>query len=1594
MELLQGKQKARLWSLLVVFAMMIQVVAGGIWPALARAAADPQPDVFADQPGGKTKWVAAGSFQGWNNTSKDTQLKHLVGAFYAYSTVLDAGHYEFKLTKNDTWDGISNNGNNFAFDLGEKSKVNIYVNDDLGQARISLPNVAGLPQYVPALGADKWPRLVGTVQGAFGEPNWSPDKAGQFFVDYNFDGKLYKLQRNFPAGSYEAKVTFGPNWDENYGADGPGGSNLSLVTLDPSDVTFTLDMTKQPVGLTHDYVPADGKSDGQIKGGKIEFDSRSVTYKKPFGAIKEGEQDLTLRIAAEKDDVQIARVELTNGNGIASAFDMMKVTTVGEKDYFEAVIPKTAFKGIGIYGYKFILIDGKTKLEYGDDGARGGKGTVSEEGAVPFDLTVYDKNFQTPDWMKNGIVYQIFPDRFFDGNSDNNRAKVVDGSRGGADAANSTSKGGVKLQYFDGGVKKDPTPNQVWGNWNYLPENPNQTLPENKPYFPNAKTDGFWTNEFYGGDIQGIEKKIGYLKSLGVSVIYMNPVAWAASNHKYDATDYKHLDPMFGDPVYNKPNDPTSGLNYEKTKVASDRVFTKFAKEAKKAGIHLIVDGVFNHVGDDSIYFDRYEKYPEIGAYEYWSKVYDKVNAGMTQEQAEKEVRALFTAQVNPQTGKNYAYPEDFDFTTWFTVKNEKVKNDTGVGEHYKYEGWWGYESLPAVDAKEPQAGDSEALPGLHEWNVKGYRDNVIGHDLTGKSDKDASALMQYANSQRWEYLGANGWRLDVAPDVSAGTWQQFRKAVKSTAGRKDANDQKIDDPIILGEEWGVATRFLLGDQFDSVMNYRFRGALQSYIINGDAAQMNDALESIREDYPQEAWQVMLNLVDSHDTTRSITKYDHPTWEEEHLQNAPDASDKALKDQALTAIFQMGYPGAPTVYYGDEVGLTGTKDPDSRRTFPWERVSEGKKDTFAGTGRYAELFNAYQKAAAVRNGNDVFRTGDLKMAYANGDVIAYARKTDTAAGLVVVNRNTAAQTIEANVTGFLPDGVTLQDQLFGKAQGVVKNGKITVTIPAQSGLMMVSQQKLSVVPQVGGLTATGGNKSVALKWNVVSGATQYNVYRAAIEGGDVEKVGTVTTASFTDANVVNGTKYYYAVTAQIGTGEGALGDMVSATPAFQIQGVEITGAAQDMTIGVGKSTSEIAVAIDVPGLTDDPALAGKAATNLIARLAYYKEGTDKASAADTKLRYKEDKDGKKIYTATFEPTETGTYLYVAKVSTDNGETFKESGAKSLAANADPSDTTPPNAPVLAEIPVESNRVQLGWTLSGTDIAGLDIYRKAGDSEYAKIATLAKDATQYVDFTVSNDTAYTYKVVAFDKAYNRAASAEGTVTPKLVMVDVTLRLHLPDYTPTSDSIYIAGDFNGWNASGGELKVPSGATSRDIVEYKFKMMAGKAIQYKYTRGSWNTEAFTSHTRTANDTKDFGNWAYSSTDTNMQLTVKNQGGNQMAVDDYILRWSDMPMILTMPRITYGQDVEYSTTDSTFKLKGNVPYGVNFTINGQPLAAGAMDSLGNVELADIPLNPGLNTFVLHIEPSQDTLNLPWYTDKGRAGQATKTLTLKITRN
>ncbi|NLL71491.1 MAG: glycoside hydrolase family 13 protein, partial [Epulopiscium sp.] len=588
-----------------------------------------------------------------------------------------------------------------------------------------------------------------------------------------------------------------------------------------------------------------------------------------------------------------------------------------------------------------------------------------------FQLTVYDPSYQTPDWMKEAVVYQIFPDRFYNGNRENDTAK-------------SNARGAEPIEYRE---------------WSQLPDNPRLKENEQDPTYDG---DGIWGNDFFGGDIAGIHQKLDYIQSLGVNTLYLNPIAYAASNHKYDATDFKTLDPMFG----------------------TEEEFLAFTEELKKRGMHLIIDGVFNHVGDDSIYFDRYGKYETVGAYEYWSRVYDKMNdKGMTQEEAEAQAKEEFNKE-----GQQFS---EYGFHHWFHIENEKM--DVGLPtERYKYQCWWGFDSLP--EFKSMTGEEAMALGLATKTNVE-YASEYNNQKLVDYIFKEGSSV-----AKSWLLRGATGWRLDVANEVDPEFWREFRKELKDPSFQREIGC----DPLILGEIWDDASQYFLGDQYDSVMNYRFRDAVIEYLKHGNAERTERELKTILEDYPKEAFYTLMNLMGSHDTARAIYI----------LGNGSDRINRAEQDQKydenlgmarlkLGAIFQMGYPGAPTIYYGDEAGITGSSDPDCRRPYSW-----GKENK--------ELTHHYQTLGEARTKNKrLFAYGDLFTLHAQGDIYVYGRKYKNHVAIIAINRGDKEQQIQLDVSTIIQDGITLQDALDRDYQITIQEKNATIVLPPFCGRMLL-----------------------------------------------------------------------------------------------------------------------------------------------------------------------------------------------------------------------------------------------------------------------------------------------------------------------------------------------------------------------------------------------------------------------------------------------------------------------------------------------------------------------------------------------------------
>lgn len=886
---------------------------------------------------------------------------------------------------------------------------------------------------------------VVNVPGTFPGASWD---AASNQMNYEGNGLYSYTFENVPPANYEFKISMG-SWTENYGVDGvKDGSNYSVTVTSTQDVTvYYTDLVTHLAVTSINYIFADITLAGRniIEGTKLTdpgltgiysnqivlpagtytdltltykdhvyemdaftleeekavtfyfdpsteiyynnsteteidatavcYDSKDIEYKSVFGAIEEG-QKVTLSIKTGED--------VTKAKVIIKGKTNQVVDLVQGKDGDSTCwAGDVTISEYGEYQYFFVLYYGSYIKVYCDDDGYYGKGVLTDLSSLkPYDLVVYKAGYTTPDWMKNAVIYQIFPDRFCNGDVSN-------------DTAQTSARGAIDYEFIT--------------DWSTLPENPEQEALNPDTYPSNAYVgDGNWSNEIYGGDIEGIISKIEYLKALGVNVIYLNPIFSSISSHRYDTSDYTKIDPILG----------TLGD------------FSELVAVCEQNDMHVVLDGVFNHVSDDSVYFDRYYKFVgkdgKVGAYPYWAYVYDYMEGNnVEQDEAITAAREYFTG-----LGVN-----DFTYTEWFNIYNTSyVTDDDGnivkdtIGERagkdvYGYDGWWGYDSMPVV----------KSVNGS-EYQTASWADEIIdGQD----------SVCTY-----WLKEGSDGWRLDVANEVSDETWQHFRTSVKALNSEN----------VIIGEIWDDATEYLLGDMYDSVMNYIFRNAVLGFAKGGDASESVAMLEKIRERYPAEAFYAMMNLVGSHDTTRLLSYLDGV--DDDRNQKEVDkafpsyaaTSDKAKASQYLVAFIQMTYPGAPTIYYGDEIGMVGADDPDDRRAMTW---GEGNK----------ELVEWYATMAKIREQYTALRTGDIVPFEITEDgqtkesLMAYVR-SDASDQLVVVGNNATEDAIVSiDLASYISlEGTSVTDVVSGKTYEVTA-GKVTVTVPAYKGIVLTENAK-------------------------------------------------------------------------------------------------------------------------------------------------------------------------------------------------------------------------------------------------------------------------------------------------------------------------------------------------------------------------------------------------------------------------------------------------------------------------------------------------------------------------------------------------------
>ncbi len=443
----------------------------------------------------------------------------------------------------------------------------------------------------------------------------------------------------------------------------------------------------------------------------------------------------------------------------------------------------------------------------------------------PYQLTVYDGEDAVPGWFGEGMCYQIFPDRFY-------RTRIPDPA----------------------GLVGNRTVHEGWDE-----------KPIHKPVGKTAQGFDICNRDFFGGNLKGVEEKLDYLASLGVETIYFCPIFEASENHRYGTSDYSRIDPMLGE----------------------NEDFSHLCDEAHKRGIRIMLDGVFNHTGYVSRYFNGDGFYDTPGAVQSTESPY-------------------------------------FDWFQW---------------KHWpdSYESWWGIYSLPSVN----------------KYNSD-YRDFIFG--------SEDSVI------RRWLRAGADAWRLDVADELP----DDFVHGIHAAARTEKP------DAFVLGEVWedgstkiayGVRRRHLLGGHLDGLMNYPFRTALISFLLGDTGTQFRDSMETLRENYPRSAFYSAMNALGTHDTLRILTylgvgsecREHDKDWRASYVMTDAEL-ERGMRLLRLGALVLFAFPGAPTVFYGDEAGMTGFEDPFNRQTYPWGRENQELVAFFSALGTFR------RRSAPLRRG--------------------------------------------------------------------------------------------------------------------------------------------------------------------------------------------------------------------------------------------------------------------------------------------------------------------------------------------------------------------------------------------------------------------------------------------------------------------------------------------------------------------------------------------------------------------------------------------------------------------------------------------------
>ena len=583
-----------------------------------------------------------------------------------------------------------------------------------------------------------------------------------------------------------------------------------------------------------------------------------------------------------------------------------------------------------------------------------------DEADPEFDFKI-TPGFYTPDWAKGAVMYQIFTDRFCNGDPDNDVESM-------------------EYVYIGKPVYRV----KDWGR------------------NPSTMDVGC----FYGGDLKGVGDKLDYIQSLGVEAIYLNPIFVSPSNHKYDCQDYEHIDPHFGRIVKDggtlvdkNGTDNRQAERYvtraaaRENLEASDALFAELVEEIHRRGMKVILDGVFNHCGSFNKWLDAEEIYERSGDY---------------------EPGAYLT--------------KDSPYHSFFQFHDD---SDEAWPRNRTYDGWWGHDTLPKL-------------------NYEG-------------SEKLVKYILNVAKKWISPPYSVDGWRLDVAADLGHTAeynhtfWQMFRKAVKEVN----------PEVLILAEHYGDPASWLQGDQWDSIMNYDafmepvtwFLTGMEKHsdgyngALYGDGEAFFGAMNYHMSRMQTNTIFTAMNQLSNHDHSRFLTRTNQIVGRLGNM--GPERASEHVKKPVLreAVVIQMTWPGAPTLYYGDEAGVCGWTDPDSRRTYPW-----GKEDL--------ELIEFHRYMTGIHKRIPALRKGALKPLFAGRHQIAYGRMSGDHQTITVISNRPEPAVMEIPVWQL---GIT-DDMILGRSiltfengynAGIVfyrvENGMLKVIMPPYGGAVFVSR---------------------------------------------------------------------------------------------------------------------------------------------------------------------------------------------------------------------------------------------------------------------------------------------------------------------------------------------------------------------------------------------------------------------------------------------------------------------------------------------------------------------------------------------------------